>query len=129
MSWGVALAWKDHFLLHAGQGGKGCFPLELTVTIGAIMLLLEAERLLPKLQHRREDDLVEKLLLVMVIELLDDAVTPRLGRGNEPEMNAIVQAEANQRSHPSWMRGAAVEGHLIVHLKVLWEAPIRSQTA
>ena len=58
----------------------------------------------------------------MVVELLDDSVPPRLGRWNEPEIDAIAQAETNKRSHASGMGWASVKGHFIVHLKVLRDA-------
>src|SRR6266496_3684590 len=58
----------------------------------------------------------------MVVELLDDSVPPWLGRWNEPELDSIVQAETNKRSHASWIDWTAEESHLIVHLKIVRDA-------
>ena len=55
----------------------------------------------------------------MVVELLDDAVPPWLGRWNEPEIDSVAQAEPNEGSHAAGMGWASVKGQLIVHLKVL----------
>ena len=43
-------------------------------------------------------------------------------RRDEPEMDAITQAETNERPHASRMGRASVKGQFIVHLKVLWDA-------
>jgi len=55
----------------------------------------------------------------MIVELLDDAVPPWLGRWNEPEMDPVAQAEPDKRPHAPWVGRASVEGQLIVRLKVL----------
>ena len=86
------------------------------------MPVLECQRFLPKLYHRGHGDLVEKLLLVMVVEVFDDSVPPRLGGWDEPEFDTIMQAETNKRSHASWMGWTSVKGQLIVHLKILWDS-------
>ena len=62
----------------------------------------------------------------MVVELLDDPVPPWLGRWNEPEIDAVAQAETNKRSHTSWIGWTAEESHLVVHLKILRDAHTQS---
>ncbi len=42
----------------------------------------------------------------MVVELLDDPVPPWLGRWNEPEIDAVAQAETNKRD--GWGSGLAI---------------------
>ena len=55
----------------------------------------------------------------MIIEFLDDAVPPRLRRRNEPEIDAITQAETNKRPHASWVGRTSEKSPFVVHLEVL----------
>jgi hypothetical protein len=55
-------------------------PFEFAVAIDAIVLMLVCQRCLPKSSHGCNRDLGEKLLAIMVIELFDPPVAPRLGR-------------------------------------------------
>ena len=51
ISWGVALAREDQFLLHAGQCLERGFSLDLAVAIGTVVPVLECQRFLHKLRH------------------------------------------------------------------------------
>src|SRR4030043_1900330 len=119
MSWGIALTREDQFLFQARQGLEGSFPLVLAVAIRAVMPVLKGQRFLPELGHGGHRDLGEKLLPVMVVELFDDSVPPRFGRRNEPEMDPVTQAQANQGAHAAGMGWAAEKSQFIVRLQIL----------
>ena len=122
MPWGLPLAREDQFPLGASQCLKRSFPFEFAIAIGAVVPVFERQRFFPKLYHGRHGDLVEKLLLVMVVEFFDHSVPPWLRRWNEPEIDSIMQAETDKRSHASGMGWTSIKGQLIVHLKVLRDA-------
>src|SRR4026207_1374838 len=71
---------------------------------------------------------MEEAALVMVIELLNDTIAPRLGHGDEPGLNIMQQAKPNQDSHPARMLTTPIKNQFIVHLQILWNpqtAPTR----
>ena len=93
--------------------------MKLAVTITPIVLLFKESRLFPQRGFIGHLNAAKKLLLIMVIEFFHYAITPRLAFGNEPELNAIEQAQPNQAAHAMRMCRAAVENHLVVDLLML----------
>ncbi len=58
----------------------------------------------------------------MIIELLDNPVSPWFGRWNEPEVDSILQTEANERPHAAGMSWTPIKGEFIVYLQILRDA-------
>ena len=82
------------------------------------MLVFKAHGTLLQVSFCGHHDLVKKLLLVMIIELLDDSIAPRFGLRNKPWLHSMVQTQPNQRSHATGIPRASPKAHFVVHLKV-----------
>ena len=102
--------------------------MDLAVAIRCVMPVLKSQRFLAKLRHRSHGDLAEKPLPVMVVELLDNPVPPRLRRRNDLEIDAVGQPKPNQRPHAAEIDRTSIKGELIFAYKIV-RNPHPSQSA
>src|SRR6266851_2401123 len=93
--------------------------LQLRVAITAIVLLLKDQRSWRQLVTILNLFAAQEPLAVMVIELFNHSVPPRLGRRNEPGLDTIGQTQANQNTHPPRITTTAVEDCFVIYLLLL----------
>ena len=100
------------------QCSQGCFPLQMAVAIATVVLVLEGQGAGAQCCFGLHGHPVEEFLLVVVIEPFDHAIAPGFGGRDEPEGDAIMQAQADERPHAPGMGGTAIEGHFIIDLEM-----------
>ena len=66
----------------------------------------------------------EEPLVEGVVELFNHPVPPRLGARDEPHNDPHRQDEPQHQAQAPWMPIGPPEGHLIVHLKTIWQAQL-----
>jgi hypothetical protein len=67
-------------------------------------------------------DLSQELLLVVIVELLHDSVSPWLVHRNEPGLGFVVKTQSDKGSHSPRITPAAKERHLVINLEVLGDS-------
>src|SRR5262249_26112060 len=100
------------------QGHLRRLPLQFAIAIARVVLVLEDLRLAMQIFFVSYHHVPKKTVLIMVVELFHHAIPPGLCDGNEPRLNSIQKAKANQDPPTSWMSSAAVKHQLIVHLNI-----------
>jgi hypothetical protein len=78
-----------------------------------VVELLEDSGLLPEVLGAREALRAEEAFVEDVVEVLDDAVAPRLGEGDEAHPHAQAESEADRKTA---MTALALEGLAVVDL-------------
>jgi hypothetical protein len=84
--------------------------------------VLEDKGLLFQFVFGAHGDLSQKLLLVVIIELLHDSISPWLVHRNEPGLSFVVKAQSDKGSHSSGITPATKERHLVINLEVLGDS-------
>jgi hypothetical protein len=120
--WRQFSVWKNQLSSHASQSGERRLTIKFAIAIRAVVSVLVRERFHMELSRGGHDDLGEKLLAVMVVELLDHPVSPRLSDRDKPEVDSVEQAEADEGSHASWMSRTSIEDHLVIDLDMVRDA-------
>ena len=90
----------------------------MAVAIATVVLVLEGQGAGAQCCFGLHGHPVEEFLLVVVIEPFDHAIAPGFGGRDEPEGDAIMQAQADERPHAPGMGGTAIEGHFIIDLEM-----------
>src|SRR5258705_4870326 len=119
---------KTTLLLFGCQGHLRRAPLQLGVAVPGIMLLFKEQRFADQFGQIFHLHSPQEPPAVVVIELFDHAVAPRLSQRNEPGLHAIGQAKADQTTHASRMPMAAMKDHLVIYLLMFWHSqtpPVR----
>lgn len=78
-----------------GQGHQWCLAAELAILASSVVSVLECEGTLYHFVKTAHGDLVEELLFVVVVELLDHAISPVLSHGDEPQLDSEMKAQAD----------------------------------
>jgi hypothetical protein len=84
------------------------------------MFLLEYQRLFSQVFFSLHRHPAKKTTSVVIVELFNDTVPPRLSHRNKPGFDSIEQTQPDQIPHPSWVLTAAKKNRLVVHLLVVW---------
>src|SRR4029077_3689055 len=88
---------------------------ELGVPVTSIMFLLEYQRLRSQFFFSLHVHPAKKTPSVVIIELFNDTISPRLSHRNKPGFDTVEQTQPDQIPHPSRKLPAAEENRLIVH--------------
>lgn len=113
------IGWKMQWRVsRQGQGLERGLAVELAVAIAAVVFVLEGQRPCLQLIFCSHGNPAQELLLIVMIELFHHPVAPRLRLGDEPQLYPVMEAKPDERPHPPWMSGTAIENHFVVHLEM-----------
>src|SRR5215469_213978 len=110
---------KPHCLAAQIQGRLRCLSFELAKAIHRIVLLLKEQGFPTQIRFRLHHYPSQEPYLVAIVELLNHAVPPRLGHGNEPRLDSVEQAEPYQVTHAPRVLATSIEDSFVVNLHVI----------
>src|SRR5262245_17679303 len=82
--------------------------LQFAIAIGLVMPLLESQALLPQGGLSYQVVPSQEALPIMIVELFDDTIAPRLLRRDKPGFDSTAQTQTNQMAHASGMSWTAI---------------------